>query len=294
MKQTLLLIGVCGAALAAQTTSDRAWDVLSKGLADKSFRVRVRAVSALGAIGENSRAQAEAEKLLADSSSKVRSAAALALGRMGAKSSADKIAALFDDPQPQEVFAAAVALRQFGDPRAYRVYYSTLTGEKKTGEGLIASQLKILHDPKGLFMMGFQQGIGILPYAGSVVTAYQMITQDDVSPIRGEAALRLAADPDPRAGQALTSALSEKKWVLRAAAAEAIGQRDDPALMDKLPALFADPEDIVRYASAAAYIRLTSPNLRQVVPGLDLARQKDLWKRDDEIFHRLSRLLHSF
>jgi HEAT repeat protein len=251
-------------------------------------------VNALGAMSRDSRAQTEAEKMLEDPEPKVRSAAALALGRMGAKSSADKIAALFDDPQPQEVFAAAAALRQLDDPRAYRVFYATLTGEKKTGEGLVASQLKILHDPKGLFMMGFQQGIGILPYAGSVMTAYQMITADDVSPIRGEAALRLAQDPDPRAAKALTTALADKKWVLRAAAAEAIGQRDDPALKDQLPALFSDPEDMVRYASAAAYLHLASPNLEQIVTGSELARQKDRWKRDDEIFHRLSRLWHSF
>lgn len=294
MLHVLLVLALCATPGSPQSNRDKAWAVLDKGLADKSFRVRTRAVNALGAISQDSRAQAEAEKLLGDSSPKVRSAAALALGRMGAKSSADKIAALFDDPQPQEVFAAAIALRLFNDPRAYRVYYATLTGEKKTGEGLIASQLKILHDPKGLFMMGFQQGIGILPYAGSVVTAYQMITQDDVSPIRGEAALRLAQDPDPRAAKALTAALTEKKWVVRAAAAEAIGQREDPSLMDELPALFADPEDIVRYASAAAYLHLASANLQQIMPGTGLERQSNRWKRDDEIFHRISRLWHSF
>jgi HEAT repeat protein len=294
MKYILLLVAVAGASLAAQSDSDRAWDILHKGLADKSFRVRVRAVTALGAIAHNTQAQGEAENMLGDSNPKVRSAAALALGNMGAKSSADKIAALFDDPQPQEVFAAAAALRQLDDPRAYRVFYATLTGEKKTGEGLIASQLKILHDPKGLFMMGFQQGIGILPYAGSVVTAYQMMTADDVSPIRGEAALRLARDPDPRTTKALTDALAAKKWVVRAAAAEAIGQRNDPALMNNLPALFADNEDIVRYASAAAYLRLASPDSQQIIPSREFQRPKDLWTRDDEVFHRLSRLLHSF
>jgi HEAT repeat protein len=294
MKYTLLLFAICGATFAADTNSDEAWDVLRKGLADKSIGARVQAANALGAIYHDPQAQAEAEKLLDDASPKVRAAAALALGNMDARSSANKITALFDSSSFSEVFAAAAALRQLEDPRASRVYYATLTGQKKTGEGLIESQLKILRDPKAIAQMSFDQGIGLLPYAGSVLTAYEMITKDDVSPLRGEAALWLAYDPDPRSAIALTEALADKKWIVRAAAAEAIGQRDDPALKENLPPLFYDPEDAVRFASAAAYLRLASPNLEEGSPARGHKHQSYRRTRDEELLHRLSKFLHSF
>jgi HEAT repeat protein len=245
-------------------------------------------------VAHDLRAQDEAEKLLGDPNTKVRAAAALALGNMDARSAADKIAVLVDNPQFQEALAAATALRQLEDPRAYRIYYATLTGAKKTGEGLIASQLKVLHNPKSLAEIGFDEGIGFVPYAGPVMTAYEMITKDDISPLRGEAALWLAYDPDPRSGQALTAALSDKKWMVRAAAAEAIGHRDDPALMEHLPALFLDAEDIVRYTSAAAYLRLGSDNREQKTPRKEFVRPKNQWSRNEELLRRLSKLWHSF
>lgn len=294
MRTILLCTAACGVLFAAQSTSDRAWEVLEKGLTSKSPISRVRAVYALGAVNHDASAQAEAERLLNDSDAKVRAAAALALGNMDARSSADRIAALFDNPSFEEAFAAASTLRRFDDPRAYRVYYATLTGQKKTGEGLIESQMKILRDPKALAKMGFTHGIGFVPYAGQALTAYGMITQDDISPIREEAALRLAHDPDPRSAKALTNALADKKWVVRAAAAEAIGQRNDPALMGALPALFSDEEDVVRYASAAAYLRLTSPDIDQATSGQEFAHRREKWTRDEELLHRLSKFLRFF
>jgi HEAT repeat protein len=259
MMRVHFLILLSYASLFGQTPNDQAaWNVLDKALGDKSSSTRAKAVHELGLLKDNSRAQVHAEKLLADSDPKVRAAAATALGRMGAKSSAQKLIALFDDHESDVVFAAASALRALDNPLAYSVYYATLTGEKKSGEGLIESQLKIIKDPKAMAKIGFEQGIGFVPYGGAALQAYRTITKDDESPIRAAAAQQLASDPDPRSAKALTNALMDKKWLVRGAAADAIGKRDDPTLMDSLVPLFTDEEEVVRLSAAAAYIRLSA------------------------------------
>lgn len=253
----LIVISLGCIPLFSQSQNDQAaWGLLNKGLEDKSATTRANAAHAVGAIKNDSQAQAALEKLLSDKDPKVRAAAATSLGRVGIKSSAPKLTALFDDHESEVVFAAAAALRELNDPLAYSVYYATLTGEKKSGEGLIESQLKIIKDPKALAKIGFEQGIGFIPYGGVALTAYKTITKDDVSPIRAAAAQQLASDPDPRSAKALTNALADPKWLVRGAAADAIGKRDDPALINSLVPLFTDDEESVRLTAAAAYLRL--------------------------------------
>lgn len=62
------------------------------------------------------------------------------------------------------VFAATGALYQLLDPNAYLIY-ALLTGEKKSGEGLIDSEMKMLKDPKAVASMGLTAGIGYLSEA---------------------------------------------------------------------------------------------------------------------------------
>lgn len=256
MIRLLLPILIFALPLFCQSDSDRAWSVLNKGLADKSGDTRVKAVHALGLIDNDNRAQSAAEKLLADGDFKVRAAAAKALGKMGAKSAIPKLQSLLKDRDSEVVFAAAGALHKLGDAKAYDVYYAVLTGEKKSGESLAEEQMKLLKDPKALAKIGFDQGIGFIPFAGAGLTAFKMMTKDDTSPVRAAAAQQLAHDQDAKAAKALVDALSDKKWLVRAAAADAIGQRNDPSLMKSLPAVFNDSNETVSLTAAAAYLRL--------------------------------------
>jgi hypothetical protein len=74
---------------------------------------------------------------------------------------------------------------------------------------------------------------------------------------RVAAARELAGDPDPRTGQALAKAVSDKDWSARAAAVEAIAKRGDPALLANIVPAISDKKDIVRYSAAAAVLRLS-------------------------------------
>ena len=87
--------------------------------------------------------------------------------------------------------------------------------------------------------------------------AYHAWKKRSTAPTRAAAARELAGDPDPRAGQALAKAVSDKDWSVRAAAVEAIAKRGDPALLANIVPAMSDKKDIVRYSAAAAVLRLS-------------------------------------
>jgi HEAT repeat protein len=113
-----------------------------------------------------------------------------------------------------------------------------------------------LHDPKKMAQFGFDQGIGFIPFASVGMGAIKALTKDDASPVRAAAARILANDPDPKSGEALIEASSDKSWLVRAAALDAISHRGDPTLISKIEAKLDDEKVAVRYAAAATIIHL--------------------------------------
>jgi HEAT repeat protein len=253
----LTLIAAGAGLLAAQTPVDRSWKVLEGALADKEDATRAKALRALGLVTNNARAQGLAEKALADPKPEAQAAAADALGQMGAKSSAPKLMEALKSADTAVVFAAANALYTLGDPRAYEVYYAILTGERKSGQSLVESQMKMLKDPKAMAKMGFEAGIGFIPFGGMGYSVFKLATKDDTSPVRAAAAQRLIRDTDPKTTEALMKMASDDKWLVRAAIVDAIAKRGDPALLKAVWPLLADSNDLVRYTAAATILRLT-------------------------------------
>ena len=256
----LILIHAGGRAIRADANRDQAWEILRVTLNEKSADKRVQAVRALGLLPGNSRALQFAEKAAADEKPEVRVAAAAALGQLHGKESAAMLRKLLSDSEPSVVLAAAGALAPSKDPDAYEAYYEFLTGERKTGRGMIADQMKTLKDPKKMAEMGFTQGIGLIPYAGIGYSVFEMLRADDVSPIRAAAARSLANDPDPESGQALVRAAADKSWLVKTAALEAIARRGDPSLRDAIAPAMMDDNTSVRCTAAAAVIRLSTAN----------------------------------
>ena len=148
---------------------------------DKSTDTRARAIRALGLITDNSRAQEMAESALSDPKPDVQAAAADALGQMGARTSVPKLIQALKTDDTAVVFAAANALFVLGDPSAFEVYYAVLMGERKSGDSLVESQMKMLKDPKSLARMGFTAGIGFIPFGGVSYKVVKMTTADNVT-----------------------------------------------------------------------------------------------------------------
>lgn len=155
--------------------------------------------------------------------------------------------------------AAAHALRLLNDPACYEVYYAMLTGQRKNDSGMVAQELKVVRDPKQVAEMGFNEGIGNVPFVSIGWDAVQSIMKDRRDGAAAKAALisALATDPNVRTNEVLLGASHNKNWVLRVASLEAIAKRGDPALLPKIGRALDDSRHEVKYAAAATIIRLS-------------------------------------
>jgi HEAT repeat protein len=243
----------------AQTPSDKAWPVLRAGLTDKTTAERAVAVRVLGLLESNKQAEDLAGQALADPKPEVRTAAADALGQMKAKNSASKLADLIlsDEKEIGVLLACARSMITLGDNRGYAIFYAVLTGERKGGGTLLDDQKKMLSEPSKMAQLGFEQGIGFVPFGGIGYAGFKMITKDDSSPVRAAASRVLAKDPDPKTGEALVKAASDKSWIVRMAALDSLARRGDPSLIPQIVPSLEDSKDSVRYTAAAAIIRLS-------------------------------------
>jgi HEAT repeat protein len=236
-----------------------AWNLLEKASTSDKTSDRTTAISVLGLMPKNRRAQQMALKALSDEKPEVRSAAANALGEMQARSGIPKLHEALSDKEPSVVLAAAHALDLMHDTAAFEVYYEVLTGERKASKGLIASQTEVLHDPKKLATLGIEQGIGFIPFAGIPWEAFRAIkkSESSSSPVRAAAARALAEDTDPQSGRALADAANhDKNWIVRAAALGAIAKRGDSSLLQAAELDMSDDKEAVKYTAAAATLHL--------------------------------------
>jgi HEAT repeat protein len=240
----------------ALNSREEAWQLLDDAYTGDKTSQRADAVRVLGLMPGDPKALKMAEKALDDEKPEVRVAAATALGEMKSKTSIPKLVKAMDDKDPTVALAAAHALDLMHDERAYDVYYEILTGERKSSEGLIASQTKMLKDPKKLAELGFSEGIGFIPFASIPWEAFKVIKKDDSSPVRVAAAKVLAKDPDPASTKALEKAAGDKSWLVRAAALESLSNRGDPRALDTVELYMSDDKDAVKYTAAAASLHL--------------------------------------
>jgi HEAT repeat protein len=239
------------------TVKDQAWDLLSGGLKENSTDKRAAAVRALSLLNGEIRAVRLASSALSDGKPQVRVAAAMALGELHARSAIPKLEKALSDKEPLVTLAAAHSLLTMKDALAYEVYYEILTGERRSSKGLVAEQLDTLRDPKKMALLGFQEGIGFVPFAGIGYTAYRTIMKDDGSPVRAAAAKVLIDDHDSIIEDAMIRAATEdKNHVVRAAALDALARRGNPAVIDRIAPAMSDDKDSVKYTAAAAILHL--------------------------------------
>src|ERR1700704_94691 len=148
------------------TLRERAWLTLQDGVKENGADKRAKAVNALGLLSANREAEGMAIEALGDGKYNVRSAAATALGVMHAVRAVPQLEKALDDDEPAVVLAAANSLLLLKDNRAYDVYYDVLTGKARTNKGFVKEQLKPFRDPKQVAALGFEEGIGFVPFAG--------------------------------------------------------------------------------------------------------------------------------
>ena len=245
------------AAKSAERSEEKSWNILRESLNDTNTNKRARAVRALGLLTGNAEAEKRAVNALKDEKPNVRQAAAHALGAMRAENAKGNLEEALGDSEPSVVLAAANSLLLLHDDVGYDMYYEVLTGEKRASKGLIKEQLDTLKDKKKVAQMGFEEGIGFIPFGGIGYEIFKTVTKNDSSPIRAAAAKKLAHDPEPDAGEALARAAADKDWKVRAAALDAIALREDASLISRIVSALDDKNDVVRFTAAACVVHLS-------------------------------------
>src|SRR5437899_5472804 len=238
---------------ASKSADERAWGILRDGSKDENADKRAKAVRVLGLLAQNAEAEKAALSALQDKKPNVRIAAATALGSMQAQHANLELEGVLQDSEPAVVLAAANSLLLLHDNVGYDIYYDVLTGERRASKGLIKEQLSTFKDKKKLAELGFEQGIGFIPFAGMGYEAFKTVRKDDSSPVRAAAAKQLAHDPNPGTAKVLVKATTDKNWSVRAAAMEAISQRGDRSLVSAIATALDDAKDEVRFAAAACF-----------------------------------------
>jgi HEAT repeat protein len=238
---------------------ERAWLTLQDGVKENGAEKRAKAVNALGLLSANREAEGMAIEALGDDKYNVRAAAATALGVMHAVHAIPQLEKALDDDEPAVVLAAANSLMLLKDNRAYDVYYDVLTGKARPNKGFVKEQLKPFRDPKQVAALGFEEGIGFVPFAGIGYEVVKRVLKSasDTSLVRAAAAKKLAHDPNPASAEALVDATEDKSWIVRAAALDAIAQRGDKSLLPKISGSLKDTRDDVRYMAAACIVHLS-------------------------------------
>ncbi|HUK47898.1 MAG TPA: HEAT repeat domain-containing protein [Terriglobales bacterium] len=240
-----------------QNYADEAWRVLWLGLHNPRAAHRLEAVKSLSLMKGNRRAFVFALRALNDKDFHVRAAAATTLGNLHDKNAVPALKSALSDKEPSVMLAAAHSLYLFKDPTAYEIYYAILMGDKKASSGLIQEQIDKLKDPKQMAEMGFEEGLGFVPYGGTAYEAYRTVIKRGNDSARATAARFLALDPDPISEDALLqTALADKKVLVRQAAVDALTQRDDPHCVERLERNLHENLYAVRYRTAAAILHL--------------------------------------
>ena len=207
-------------------TREKAWAILHEGLKDTNPDKRAKAARALGLLTGSAEAEKAAVFALKDGKPNVRLAAAVALGSMHAENAKGNLEEALGDSEPSVVLASANSLLLLHDDVGYDTYYEVLTGEKRAGKGLIKEQLDTLKDKKKVAQMGFEEGIGFIPFGGIGYEIFKTVTKNDASPIR-------------------------------AAALDAIALREDASLVSRIVPSMDDKNDVVRFTAAACVAHLT-------------------------------------
>ena len=239
----------------------RAWNLLAAGLQDDDGSHRADVVAALGTIGLQKPVVRLIESALNDKDEDVRQVAAAALGDVKSRTSIPRLRQALADESPEVRFTAARALWQMGDRSGRDLFVGILSGEEPATVGIVEGKFsqarEKLHNPALLALIGAKHAASALlgPFAIGISVAEEL-KKDPSAPARALSATTLGADPDPGSFQQLVLALGDKNWVVRSAAAKALGDISHKAAISHLEPLLEDDKRPVRYMAAASIVRL--------------------------------------
>lgn len=244
-------------ASAAPDVRAQAWAVLHEGLRHGHASHRTLAVQALSLMQKNRTAERFAALALDDKDARVRAAAATTLGQLNATKEIPALRKALEDDHVSVVLASAHSLYLLKDKSAYEIYYAIMMGDRKTSSGLVQAQLNRLKDPKQMMELGFQEGLGFVPFGGMGYEAFRELTRKGGDQARAASARFLAHDPDQISQDALLqTAVADKNEQVRLAAIDALAERGNPRCIEGMAKNLTEEKTAPRYRTAAAILHL--------------------------------------
>lgn len=244
------------------TAIAHAWEVLETGLKSDKAQDRISAVIALGTMYRSKRAADEVEVALTDHDRDVRLAAVDAAATMDTPLLIPALRKSLDDPAADVSFTASEVLWKMGDHSGQDILVEVLAGERKSGPGFFKSELhtanKDLHSPNTLAIIGAEQGAYALmgPFGIGLDAARLMVkSSSSANTARVTAVILLSRDKSAATNRELISAMKDKDYFVRAAAARGVANFHNAETLTALLAAFDDSKPLVRYMAAAGYIR---------------------------------------
>lgn len=247
---------------------DTAWNMLSVAVANtdsKAQQARIDAIIAVGTLGDFEPAQKWLHDAGRDPDRYLRLAAVEAMGASKKELFIPDLKTALEDSAPEVSFSAAVGLWKMHDHSGESVLSGVLAGDRKVKQGAIGSGMhqahQDLHNPSKLATIGAEQGAyALLGPVGFGVDAYKMTRGgSNGNNARVLSATLLAEDTSKGTMEEFVEALIDKNYLVRAAAARALGEYRDTEATTALQDALSDPKPVVRFMAAAAYIRASSP-----------------------------------
>jgi HEAT repeat protein len=236
--------------------------MLNDAAQDRNPDGRKGAAEALSLVGVKDGALESLAPMLDDHDVPVRIAVVVTLGDFKDNRTLPLLKKALQDPVPEVDFAAAKVLYQLHDPEGVQFLLDVVSKESKASSGFLTkekrSALRLLHTPTQLFTtiaIG-AAGFAPVPGLGFGLSSAQGILSAPDSSARAASLLLIGSSRDPALADAVESALSDKEWSVRAAAAHLVAMHPFPQFRENLVPLLDDNKDAVRVRAAAAYIRL--------------------------------------
>jgi len=243
-------------------TMQRCQSILNDAVHDRNPDGRKGAAQALSLVGVKDGALESLAPMLDDHDVSVRIAVVITLGDFQDNRALPLLKRALQDPVPEVDFAAAKVLYHLHDPEGVKFLLDVVSKESKASSSYLSNRkrgaLRMLHTPTKLFTFIGIEAAGFAPVPGlgfGLSSAQGILTAPDSS-ARAASLLLIGSSRDPTLADAVGSALSDKEWSVRAAAAHLIAMHPFPEFREKLIPLLDDKKDAVRVRAAAAYIRL--------------------------------------
>ena len=259
---------------------------LIKQLNDRDWRVRCRAVEMLGKIGDRRAVESLIMVLRLGQGEYIREVAAQVLGRIGDRRAVEPLIKALKDRSRHIRRRAAQALGKIGDKSAVAPLIEALADgdsevRKSAAEALsriTGEDFDTVYERSLLWRCSQVEEKGT-PYPIHIHEAQKenrvsfLMKQLGNPEVRSSAYRELIKIGEP-AVEPLIRALGDRKWVVRAYAAEALGKIGDERAVEPLIAALRDNDATVRSIAAKALERITGQNF-----GSNYVKWRRWWRR---------------